>query len=76
MNLKYILAGAALALTAASGSLADTTKVGFVYVGPVGDGGWTYEHDQGRMAVESGIWRRSRTLYSLKTFPKAQTLSG
>ena len=23
------------------------TKVGFVYVGPVGDHGWTYEHHQG-----------------------------
>jgi basic membrane protein A len=26
-------------------------KVGFVYVGPIGDGGWTYEHDKGRLAV-------------------------
>ncbi len=28
-------------------------KVGFVYVGPVGDGGWTTQHDQGRQAVEA-----------------------
>ena len=28
------------------------TKIGFVYVGPVGDGGWTYEHNEGRLAVE------------------------
>ncbi|PNU21485.1 BMP family ABC transporter substrate-binding protein [Geothermobacter hydrogeniphilus] len=27
-------------------------KAGFVYVGPVGDGGWTYAHDQGRQAME------------------------
>lgn len=27
-------------------------KVGFVYVGPVGDHGWTYRHDLGRQAVE------------------------
>jgi basic membrane protein A and related proteins len=27
-------------------------KVGFVYVGPVGDHGWTYQHDQGRLALE------------------------
>ena len=27
-------------------------KVGFVYVGPVGDAGWTYEHDQGRLYLE------------------------
>ena len=28
-------------------------KVGFVYVGPVTDHGWTYQHDEGRKAVEA-----------------------
>ncbi|OQY38524.1 MAG: hypothetical protein B6226_03555, partial [Candidatus Cloacimonetes bacterium 4572_65] len=28
-------------------------KVGFVYVGPVGDGGWTYAHNQGRLDVDA-----------------------
>jgi len=27
-------------------------KVAFVYVGPVGDLGWSYAHDQGRLALE------------------------
>lgn len=27
-------------------------KAGFVYVGPVGDAGWTYAHDQGRQEME------------------------
>jgi len=27
-------------------------KVAFVYVGPVGDGGWSYSHDQGRKELE------------------------
>lgn len=27
-------------------------KVAFVYVGPIGDMGWTYAHDQGRLAIE------------------------
>ena len=31
---------------------ADDFKAGFVYVGPVGDHGWTYRHDIGRQAVE------------------------
>lgn len=26
-------------------------NVGFVYVGPVGDGGWTYAHDLGRQQM-------------------------
>lgn len=28
-------------------------KVGFVYVGPIGDAGWSFAHDQGRKALES-----------------------
>lgn len=30
-------------------------KVGFVYVGPIGDGGWTYAHDQGRKYLEEKL---------------------
>ncbi len=30
----------------------DPLKVAFAYVGPVGDGGWTFAHDNGRKAVE------------------------
>ncbi len=30
-------------------------KVGFVYVGPIGDMGWSYSHDQGRLALEEAI---------------------
>jgi basic membrane protein A len=32
---------------------AATTKAAFVYVGPVGDAGWTWAHDQGRLAAEA-----------------------
>lgn len=33
---------------------ADKTKLklGFIYVGPIGDAGWTYSHNEGRLAVE------------------------
>ncbi|QDR81627.1 BMP family ABC transporter substrate-binding protein [Sporomusa termitida] len=31
---------------------ADKVKVAFVYVGPVGDAGWSYAHDQGRKQLE------------------------
>ena len=37
----------------ADGKLAASdVKVGFIYVGPVGDGGFTYSHDQGRKYLE------------------------
>ncbi|MEO0999603.1 MAG: BMP family ABC transporter substrate-binding protein, partial [Pseudomonadota bacterium] len=53
MTFKSILAAAAaVALSALPAAAQDPLKVGFVYVGPVGDFGWTYEHDQGRLAVE------------------------
>jgi basic membrane protein A and related proteins len=39
------------------------TKVGFVYVGPVGDLGWTYQHDQGRKALESHYGDKIKTTY-------------
>ncbi|HIM84240.1 MAG TPA: BMP family ABC transporter substrate-binding protein, partial [Acidimicrobiia bacterium] len=38
-------------VAAACGSDATAeTKAAFIYVGPVGDAGWTYAHDQGRQA--------------------------
>ncbi|QPH52958.1 BMP family ABC transporter substrate-binding protein [Pontivivens ytuae] len=42
------------AVLAASPALAqdDPLQVGFIYVGPVGDYGWSYQHDQGRLAIE------------------------
>ncbi len=34
---------------------AEELKVGFVYVGPVGDAGWSYAHDQGRLYLEENV---------------------
>jgi simple sugar transport system substrate-binding protein len=31
------------------------TQVGFVYVSPVGDAGWTFQHDQGRKEMEKNL---------------------
>jgi simple sugar transport system substrate-binding protein len=41
----------------------DKTKVGFIYVGPIGDGGWTYEHDKGRLAIEEAFGDQVETVY-------------
>jgi simple sugar transport system substrate-binding protein len=46
------VAAAALTLVMGTASAADKLKVGFIYVGPVGDHGWSYQHDQGRLALE------------------------
>ena len=42
---------------------ADPVKVGFVYVGPVGDHGWTYRHDIGRQQVEEALGDMVETSY-------------
>jgi len=46
-----------LALTLVSGAalLAAPAKIGFVYVSPVGDAGWTFQHDQGRKEMEKAL---------------------
>jgi basic membrane protein A and related proteins len=38
-------------------------KVAFVYVGPVGDGGWSYQHDLARRAVEKAFGAKVKTTY-------------
>ncbi len=74
MNRIGLLAAAALrlisiaALSAAIGAgtvaFADEPlKVAFVYVGPVGDAGWTYAHDQGRQALEKALGSKVKTTY-------------
>ncbi|QGX99724.1 BMP family ABC transporter substrate-binding protein [Roseovarius faecimaris] len=64
MKLTRLLTGAALALGLAGAAVADDkTKVGFIYVGPIGDGGWTYEHDKGRLAVEEHFGDKVETVY-------------
>jgi basic membrane protein A and related proteins len=37
---------------AAPAPKAEPLKIAFAYVGPVGDGGWTFAHDNGRKAIE------------------------
>ena len=49
----------ATASPAPSGAL----KVAFVYVGPVGDAGWTFAHDQARKAVADALGARVQTSF-------------
>ncbi len=42
---------------------AEPLKVGFIYVGPIGDHGWSYQHDQGRLAIEKALGEKVKTSY-------------
>jgi basic membrane protein A len=58
------LAAFSVAALIAGGSFAaEKTKVGFVYVGPIGDHGWSYEHNQGRLAIEKEFGDKVETTY-------------
>jgi len=51
---KIVFAAAAMlvsALGVSSTSAAEKLKVGFIYLGPIGDLGWTYQHELARQAV-------------------------
>ncbi|WP_371060533.1 BMP family ABC transporter substrate-binding protein [Rhodosalinus sp. 5P4] len=64
MNRRTLLsAAAAIALALPVSAQDDPLKVGFVYVGPIGDGGWTYTHNEGRLAVEEHFGDRVETVY-------------
>jgi basic membrane protein A and related proteins len=45
-------ASAAPMAAASAPAKAEPLKIAFAYVGPVGDGGWTFAHDNARKAVE------------------------
>jgi len=53
MRKMLLLLGLCCLLLASTGFAADKqVKAGFIYVGPVGDAGWTWAHDQGRQEME------------------------
>ena len=58
---KAAAAPAASVPAAAAGTA--PLKVGFVYIGPVGDAGWTYAHDQGRKAIEAKFGDKVKTTF-------------
>jgi simple sugar transport system substrate-binding protein len=42
---------------------ADKVKIGFIFLGPVGDYGWTYAHNQGRLMVDKELGDKVQTVY-------------
>ncbi len=42
---------------------AEPLKVGFVYVSPVGDAGWTTQHDRGRLQMQQALGEKIKTTF-------------
>ncbi len=51
--LVFLLCVVSLWFVASGGAEEVRLKVGFIYVGPIGDFGWSYAHDQARQIVEA-----------------------
>lgn len=56
-------AALALAFGSAPAIAQDKLKIGFVYVGPVGDFGWSYQHDVARLAMEKALAGKVETTF-------------
>jgi simple sugar transport system substrate-binding protein len=67
MMRKTLFAAAAALLLAGplggSAEAADKLKVGFIYLGPIGDLGWTYQHEQARQALVKEFGDKIETTY-------------
>lgn len=70
MNRRTFLKPLVAALALSTFSLAaplvqsdDKVKAGFVYVGPIGDHGWSFQHNQGRLAVENAFGDQVETTF-------------
>src|SRR3546814_15863788 len=64
---RFLQGAAATGLVMTQGirtaSAAEPLKVGFIYVGPVGDYGWSHGHDVGRKAVEKHFGDKVKTTF-------------
>ncbi|CAM4269105.1 basic membrane protein A [Paenibacillus endophyticus] len=64
--------------TAAGNAAAETTaklpRVAFVYIGPPGDGGWTFEHDKGRLFMEEKLGIKADTVENVPESADAERI--
>lgn len=63
MKKTLIALATAMGMLLGSASASAETKIGFVYVGPIGDHGWSYRHDIGRQAIEKAFGDKVKTTY-------------
>jgi simple sugar transport system substrate-binding protein len=59
-----VMAAYSMALAApATAQTKEPLKIGFVYVSPIGDAGWTFQHDTGRKEMEKALGGKVTTKY-------------
>src|SRR5213080_1430592 len=64
---KILIAATAVMLAAGASlfgaSAAEKLKIGFIYLGPIGDLGWTYQHELARQALVKELGDKIETTY-------------
>ena len=63
MTLLAVAACAAAFSVQAAAQATEPLKIGFVYVSPIGDAGWTFQHDTGRKEMEKALGGKVTTKY-------------
>ena len=63
LKLTTVMLTVLLSLGAVTQASADKLKVGFIYIGPPGDHGWTYAHDQGRLMIDNMLGDHVETTF-------------
>lgn len=58
-----IAAAFAMAASVSSAAAQEKTKACWIYVGPIGDHGWSYQHNEGRLQVEKELGDKVETVY-------------
>jgi basic membrane protein A len=61
--LAAVFSTAATLALATGANAADKVKVGFIYVGPIGDHGWSYQHHAGLKAIEKEFGDKVETTF-------------
>jgi basic membrane protein A len=72
--LQLLIVALSVMFFSVAATAGDKTKVGFIYVGPTGDHGWTYRHDIGRQDVEKHFGDKVETTFieSVKYGPDSE----
>lgn len=60
---KFIMILFAILTSSISFAANQPLKVAFVYVSPIGDAGWTFQHNKGRLAIEKEFGSKIETKY-------------
>jgi len=59
----WILCAATLTAVASGAASAAPLQIGFVYVSPIGDAGWSYQHELGRRELQATLGDKVKTSY-------------